>query len=303
MFQYFHQRRPSSSAATLDSHSLVPSSTNGSYHSESNFDSHDNQLASSSLILVYPSPPSEQESSSIRVGFGSSESTLSLPTDVSLESVRSPSRRPNGEGVSNSNENWPKMLPTLTQDHGWDESHLGERSEWALSSAYSRPESMSLTSHPPRTSHIRTTSSLSSPFTLPLSTSPQPPFRLPFISFLLSFLTTDESTLHLISRSPDPHMSSLFPVSPGPHSDLEDDEEPPHGALKLLLSNPDKSQNTALLKAGIDPSEMSGDTNMLLVSPTRLPVWPLLKVVVEGGVMAWKEVKAWNAGDARFIGV
>jgi hypothetical protein len=76
-----------------------------------------------------------------------------------------------------------------------------------------------------------------------------------------------------------------------------------HGALKLLLSNPDKPQNTALLKAGIDPSEVSGDTNQLLVSPTKIPVWRLLNVVVEGGAMAWKEVKAWNAGDATFIGL
>jgi hypothetical protein len=300
MFQYFHQRRPSSSTVTLDSHSLDPSSSNGSHHSGSNFDLHDNQLASSSLILVFPSPPSEQESSSARVGFNSSESTLSLPNDVSLESVRSPS----GEGVSNnSNESWPKILSTLAQDCGWDESLLGRRSEWKLSSAYPRPESLSLTRHPPCRSHIRTSSSHSSPFTHPLSTSPQPPFRLPFISFLLSFLTLDESTLHLISRSPDLHLSSLFSVSPGPHPDFEDDEEPPHGALKLLLSNPDKPQNTALLKAGIDPSGLSGDTNLLLVSPTRIPVWRLLKAIVEGGTMAWKEVKAWNAGDATFIGV
>ncbi|KAF8531471.1 hypothetical protein JB92DRAFT_2850255, partial [Gautieria morchelliformis] len=199
-------------------------------------DLHDNQLTSSSLILSYPSPPSKQESSSIRVGFDSSEST-------------------HLESQLNSNENWPKILPTVTQDSGWDElGLLGERSDWPLSSAYSRPESMSLTSH------IRTTSSLSSPFTLPLSTSPQLPFHLPFISFLLSFLTIDESI---------------------PHLNLEDDEEPPHGALKLLLSNPDKSQNT---------TEFDQDTSLAA-----------LEGLVEGGVMAWKEVKAWNAGDARSL--
>ena len=322
MSQYFRPRRATTSSAT--SNSLIPylfPSNDGSRNDGSDDLDNIRNQATSSAILIFPNPPSEQESSRSATGSGfgySGSSTLSLPTDVSLESMRSRSRsRSRGEReqerVHSRHESWQAMLRTLPRNSRgrWDELLPEEQSEWELEleSGNLNPENTRFTNPPPRGRHTRTSSGVSSPLSLPfMPLSPQPPFRLPFLSFLQSFLTLDESTLHLISRSPDPHVSSLFPVSPGLHSVDKDDEdddtaddagdgEPPHGALRLLLNNPDKPQNTALHKAGIDPSEIPGEVNPFLVSPTQIPVWRLLGFVIEGGVRAWREVGAWRAGD------
>jgi hypothetical protein len=83
-------------------------------------------------------------------------------------------------------------------------------------------------------------------------------------------------------------------VSPGAPSPLKDEAETTHGVLKLLLFNPDKPKNTALLKASMDPSETPAEANPLLLNPARVAVWQLLELVIEGGVRVWREVKVWD---------
>lgn len=320
MSQYFRPRRATTSSASgCLGLPLTPSNyRHGNDGSEDVALDSSNQIASSA-ILIFPNPPSDQESLRTVSESGcefSGSSPLSLPTDVSysIDSVGTTSRsrsRSEHEREHSGSASWQTMLHALPRDRKWDEFVPEEQSEWELESGYLKQENPRFTRHSSRRCHTRASSGLSSPQTLPSSLSPQPPFRLPFLSFLQAFLTFDESTLHLISRSPDLHVPSLFPVSPDPHSfpnsvndDAEDgDDEPPHGTLKLLLSNPDKPHGAALLKARIDPTEIPGNDNPLLMSPGRIPVWRLLEFVIEGGVRAWKEVRSWNAGDPRLMGV
>jgi len=138
-----------------------------------------------------------------------------------------------------------------------------------------------------------------------LAFSPEPPFRLPFLSFLQNFIAIDESTLHLISRSPDSHTPALFASSPGPNvpATPEANAEEPHGSLRLLLYNPDKPEDISLLKAGLDPLEIPAEGNPFLLIPSEISVWKLVKLVIDGGAKAWKEVRVWRVGEVPLIGV
>lgn len=290
MAQYYRPRPATTSSAASDTHTEVLSSCDGRHQCGSNIH-FENALASSS-ILVFPNPPSEQTSRS-ESRFEFNGSTASLPIDVSVGSLRSRSRSGSRSEV-NPNEHqrsWQHISGTIRRN--CDEFPLEEESDWQLDAEdlRVRREHVRHTNHWPRrgAGHTRISPNLS---TGSASLTPQPPFRLPFLSFLQSFLSLDESTLHLLSRSPDSQVSILFPCPPGstfPHE--ESDEETMHGVHQLLLYNPDKPQNRALLKAAIDPSETPAGANPFLASPMRIQVWRFLRFVMEGGAKAWREVR------------
>ncbi|KAF8510353.1 hypothetical protein BU17DRAFT_70092 [Hysterangium stoloniferum] len=310
MSQYFRPPRPTISSTPTESQ------IQEFFHLRNHTDEELNNQMASSSTLIFPTAPSQRRSSSsVDTRLSLSDSTPSFPTDASIESLLSCNQR--GEGPITRNgtqESWQAVSRTLldARDRTWDAMMLEETfslSESELDSGYIKPlfATRLTSSSPPGQSssgiRSRTSSSLSSPFSRLLSVTPQLPFRLPFLSFLQSCLTLDESTLHLISRSPDPHNSVLFSVSPGVPPPLEDEAEPAHGVIRLLLFNPDKPKSTALLRASIDPSETPREANPLLLNPAQTAVWRLVELVIEGGVRVWKEVKAWDSGEARIVGL
>lgn len=260
-----------------------------------------------SSILIFPKAPSERRSSygsAVESQYELTGSTPSLPTDMSPGSL-SGDRQTAGSEFS-----WQSVALSRGQGQtrGWDELLLEEASvasDWEAESGIFKKMATRWT---PRTltgnhhTRSRASSGLSSHF---LPFSPEPPFRLPFLSFLQSFLTLDESTLHLISRSPDSYTPALFPSSPGtpPLLPTEKEEETIHGSLKLLLYNPDKPQDMALLQASLDTSQVPEEGNALLLSPSHMSVLKLMKLVIDGGTRAWKEVRVWSVGEASLIGV
>jgi len=269
MAQYYHPRPATTSSEASDTHIEVISSRDRQHRNGE----YENALASSS-ILVFPNPPSEQETSRSESRFEFTGSTPSLPTDLSFGSVRSRSESRSEMNPHEIERSWRNTSGNFHPN--CDRFSLEEESDWESDAGDSRTrwEHLSHANHlPPSGGHTRTSSNLSSLNTGSLSLTPQPPFRLPFLSFLRIFLSLDDSTLHLLSRSPDPQSSVLFPFSPGSTfpSCEESEAEPKHGVRKLLLHNPDKPQNRALL--AMDPSESPAGANPLLASPMRIPVW------------------------------
>ncbi|KAF8575473.1 hypothetical protein K439DRAFT_1641349 [Ramaria rubella] len=301
MSQYFRPRRAPSSL--VESNDKTPAQERNALDVIT-----DNHILSSS-ILIFPNAPSERESFSNAIDnqHDFSGSMSSLPTDMSVESFPSSNEsKSHDRDVYNPREGWQKNpSPGLRSVRSWDDVFVEEEGDRAWDSGNVRPVYERLTSYSPRphtVDNTRTSSSVGSPFACPLSLSPELPFRLPFISFFQNFITLDESTLHLISRSPDSTNTVLFSVSPGPPSRGEYVDEPTHGEIKLLLDNPDKAKNMVFLKAGIDPSEVPPDMNPILMGPTRIPVWEFFRFMIKGGVRVWKEV-SWEGGDAKLIGV
>ncbi|KIJ54534.1 hypothetical protein M422DRAFT_24484 [Sphaerobolus stellatus SS14] len=334
MAQYFRLKQAASTSTRSLTYHDTSSSSAGTENTQDV--ALDNTALASSSILIFPRAPSERRSSyssAIESQYQfSGGSSPSLPTDVSIETLSGSGRggtptseQPQARSVF---EHWERValsqanLEAHVRSRGWDKLHLEEASassDWEMGSGagvgvgyFVQPQQQGDTSwlhispSPPSPQRSRTTSILSSPFSRILSLSPEPPFRLPFLSFLQSFISLDESTLHIISRSPDSKVPVLFASSPGPPSEddgLSEDTELNHGTLKLLLFNPDKPEDIDLLKKGLDPSEIPLEVNPFLVIPSHLSVWKLVKLVLDGGTRVWKEVKIWGIGEPPLIGV
>ncbi|KZT23451.1 hypothetical protein NEOLEDRAFT_547465 [Neolentinus lepideus HHB14362 ss-1] len=79
--------------------------------------------------------------------------------------------------------------------------------------------------------------------------APHPAIRIPLLSFLSSFLSIDESTLHLLRHTPS--TSALFPDLPRRQatelSSSEDGALPAHGLLKLFLCSASENDPSSTL--------------------------------------------------------
>ncbi|EPQ54597.1 hypothetical protein GLOTRDRAFT_139145 [Gloeophyllum trabeum ATCC 11539] len=83
--------------------------------------------------------------------------------------------------------------------------------------------------------------------------APHPAIRIPLFSFISSFLSIDESTVHLIRHTPG--TSVLFPSSPHDNasegSTLDDPPQHVHGLSRLFPSSSSEDDHSIALKKGL----------------------------------------------------
>ncbi|TDL23330.1 hypothetical protein BD410DRAFT_787678 [Rickenella mellea] len=120
------------------------------------------------------------------------------------------------------------------------------------------------------------------------SPAPHPPLRIPLLSFFSSLLSLDDSTMHLLTHTPHPHSSELFP---GPQlfiSNLDDisAEEKLHSRNTSDLGESDLRHLKRGIAIATDSSVQPSNTFAL----PMIDIWSIVTGVWKNTGKVWTEV-------------